>query len=101
MALVTNDSKDGVSWTGATSNTITFTLLGGKYLFASEAAGTSVTLNILMPSGNYIAVGTSTTLTTSAATAMVDLPAGSYEVVIVSASGISGFLMKIPYLPSF
>jgi hypothetical protein len=102
MALATHDTADGIVYTGATSSTVgPFVLLGGKYLFFAGAAGTSNTLNMLLPDGStYIAVGTSTTFSTSAGSAPIDLPPGTYEIVVVSASAVAGGLVKIPYRPN-
>lgn len=101
MALATVNTNDGFSWTGATGSTVgPFALLGGKYMLATEAAGTSVTLQVVDQAGNAIPV-TNAAFTTSAGTIMVDLPPGSYQVVVVSASGVAGFLQKVPYLPAY
>ena len=98
MALATTDHKDGVTYTGATSSTVgPFTLLGGKYLFYGSAAGTSSVLNILYPDGStYGAVNSQTT---SAYAVAVDLPPGTYEIVVVSAGAQQGGLVKAPYRP--
>jgi hypothetical protein len=99
MALVTNNYQDGVTYTGATSSTVgPFTILGGKYLLYGTAAGTSYSFNLLMPDGStYQAVYSGTT---SAYTQVADLPPGTYEIVIVSASAQQGGLVKIPYRPT-
>lgn len=98
MALALNDWKDGVTFTGATGNVGTFTILGGKYLFFASAAGTSNHLQMLMPDGSKLQdVGSSTNLTTSAGTAVVDLPPGTYQFTIVSAGAVQGGLVRIPY----
>lgn len=100
MALVTTDSKDGFVYTGATGSTVgPFTLLGGKYLFYATAAGTSNVLNILAPDGTtYTPVNSQTT---SAFATAVDLPPGTYEIVVVSVSAVQGGLVKVPYNPSY
>jgi hypothetical protein len=95
MALATNNFGDGFSWTGATGSTIgPFKIEGGLYAFASEAAGTSVVLQVLDPAGNYIPVNSQTT---SAFYQAVSLCRGTYEVITVSASAISGFVVPVPY----
>jgi hypothetical protein len=95
MALATQNDGDGVNYTGATSSTIKFTLLGGKYSFFGSAAGTSSVLSILLPDGStYVAVQSETT---SAFNVVLDLPPGSYEIVVVSAGAQSGGCIKIPY----
>ena len=99
MALATNNYQDGVTYTGATSSTVgPFTILGGKYVFYGTAAGTSVVLNVLMPDGSTYSPAYSET--TSAFFQMVDLPPGTYEIVVVSASAQQGGLVKVPYRPT-
>ena len=101
MALATNNTGDGFNWTGATGSTVgPFPLLGGKYMIGTEAAGTSVSLQVQTPGGNFINV-TNGQFTTTAATAALDLAPGTYQVVTVSASGIAGFLQKVPYNPAY
>jgi hypothetical protein len=90
--------KDGVTFTGATGNVGPFSVLGGKYLFFATAAGTSNALQTLMPDGStFQSVGASTNLTTSAGTAVVDLPAGTFRFTIVTVSAVQGGLVRIPY----
>jgi hypothetical protein len=99
VAFATNDWKDGISWTGATSSTAgPFKLNGGRYLFGTTANGTSATLNVLAPDGSTYIPVTNGAFTTSAGTLVMDLCAGTYEVVIVSASAASGFLARVPYI---
>jgi hypothetical protein len=102
MTQVTNDSKDGLTASGiAASATIDFVLLGGRYFVAVDDSGTAAgTLNVLMPDGQYLAIGTSTTFA-AAGTAVVDLPAGSYQ--WAAGSGItlgSLVVQKVPYRPN-
>jgi hypothetical protein len=97
MALATNTWGDGYTYTGATGTVGPFVILGGKYLFFATAAGTSNTLEMLMPDGTYIAVGSTTTFSTSAATAMIDLPPGTYQNVVVTSTAVAGGLVRIPY----
>jgi hypothetical protein len=100
MALATNDTKDGINWTGATGSTIgPFQLVGGQYLMGTEAAGTSVQLNVIDPAGNPIPV-TGGGFTTTAGTAYLNLCPGQYNVVTVSASAIAGFLQRVPHVPA-
>lgn len=83
-----NDFKNGVTATGyAASSTIgPFTLLGGEYLMLANDTGTvSQTLKIADPAGNFIAVGSSTTFS-AVGTALVSLPAGSYEIAVGSGA---------------
>ena len=100
MALATTDTKDGVTYTGATSSTVgSFVLLGGKYLVYATAAGTSNVLNILMPDGTtYSPVDSETT---TAFAKVVDLPPGTYDIVVVSVSAVQGGVVKIPYNPAY
>ena len=96
MALATTNWGDGFTYTGATSSTAgPFSVLGGRYLFFGTAAGTSATLNILCPDGTtYTAVQIETT---SAYASAVDLPPGTYEIVVVSVSAQQGGLVRVPY----
>ena len=92
MALVTtNYGQDkGFSWTGATGSTIgPFNLSRGKYALVAEAAGTTTTLLVNTPAGNYVAAYSATT---AAVFQTLDLPAGQYKVVVSSTSAVSGFL---------
>ena len=103
MAIAIQDSRDGINWTGSKSQTIgPFVLLGGKYSVAWTAADTSAELDIQMPDATYQAVGSSMTSTTALlGPAVVDLPAGSYRIVVVSATNaMAGFVQRIPYLPA-
>jgi hypothetical protein len=96
MALASTNWNDGFTYTGATGSTIgPFYILGGKYLFYGTAAGTSAVLNILCPDGSTFTPVSSQT--TTAYAAMVDLPPGSYEIVVVSAGAQQGGLVRIPY----
>ena len=96
MALATNNWNDGFTYTGATGSTVgPFTILGGKYLFFGSAAGTSAILNILGPDGStFLPVNAQTT---SGYAVAVDLPAGTYEIVVVSVSAQQGGLVRVPY----
>lgn len=95
MALVTANNGDGITYTGATSSTIgPFSLRGGTYLWVSQAAGTSQNVSILGPDGStFLPVNSQTT---SAVVQVLSLPPGSYEIITVSASGIQGFLERVP-----
>jgi hypothetical protein len=98
MTVATFDTGDGITFTGATGNVGPVHLLGGRYMYFVSAAGTSQELDMLMPDAStYQAVSTSTTLTTSAGTAVVDLPAGTYRFTIVTSGAVQGGLVRIPY----
>lgn len=99
MVAVASDYKDGFAVKTAPSATYgPYTLLGGKYFFTTTAAGTSVALNYLQPDGStYTALGTSTTFTTSAGNAVVDLPPSTVQVVVVTSTAIAFSLARIPY----
>ena len=103
MAATIQDHQDGFTYTGARSETVgPKVILGGKYLFFNTAADTTSALQMKMPDGSFIAVGSTTNFTTSAATAMIDLPPGTYQIVIVSAgTNVAGGLVKIPYNPAY
>lgn len=96
MALVPTNWSDGFTYTSTAGGTAgPFTLLGGRYLFFGTAAGTSSTLNILCPDGSTFSPVS--IQTTSAYSSAVDLPAGSYEIVVVSAGAQQGGLVRVPY----
>lgn len=98
MAIATSDFKDGISFTGGgNGDAPKFTLLGGRYAFAVHATfgGGNVQLNVLMPDGTtYIAASAALT---ADGTQIVDLPPGSFEIVITTATGVQGFLIRVPY----
>lgn len=95
MALVTADYRDGLTYTGATSSTIKFSILGGKYWVFGTAADTTNVLSMLLPdNATYQAVDSETTALFGK---MLDLPPGSYEIVTTSATAVQGGLIKIPY----
>ena len=99
MALVTQDTMDGIIYTGATNSTIKFRLLGGKYFVHATAADTTNVLSILCPDGStYNAVDSETT---SAFAKALDLPPGSYEIVTTSSTAVQGACVKIPYNPAY
>ena len=104
MALATTDFKDGVAFTGAVSaSTITFTLLGGRYVFAVAAQSTSATLSMLLPDGStYItclpAYGANPLLAATADLMSVfDLCPGTYQLTFTATSGVAGCVIKVPY----
>jgi hypothetical protein len=101
MTLAVTDYKDGVLYTGlVTAGTVgPFYLLGGKYLWVSQAASTSQQLQVLGPDGStYLAVNAQTT---SAVSQALDLPPGTYEIVCVATGALMGFLQKVPYNPAY
>ena len=73
-----------------------FSLLGGKYMFTTTAPSTTLAVNIRAADGTYIALGTSTNFTTSAGTAVVDLPPCQVEVA-VSSTSVGFSMIRIPY----
>jgi hypothetical protein len=99
MVAVVSDYKDGFSVTGAVtagSPYGPYSLLGGKYLFTTTAPSTTLTVNIRAADGTYIALGTSTNFTTSAGTAVLDLPPCQIEVA-VSSTSVGFSMIRIPY----
>ena len=104
MAAAVYDFADGFTFTGAKSETVgPKKLLGGKYAVFASAADTSDTFQFELPDNStFQNVGTSTTATTAAFFAVVDLPPGTYQFVIVSATNaVQGGVVKIPYNPSY
>lgn len=102
MAAVINDFKNGLSFTGGASadSPIKFTLLGGRYGIAANATwgGGSATLRVLMPDGTtYVDALAAFTADNCA---VVDLPRGSYEFTIATATALQMFLIPVPNLRS-
>ena len=99
MALVTQDTGNGVIYTGATNSTIKFRIFGGKYWAFGSAADTTNVLSMLYPDGvTYAAIDSETT---AAFGKVYDLPPGSYEIVTTSATAVQGGLVQIPYNPAY
>ena len=98
MAQVVSDYKDGFVITGGRTGTIgPFSLRGGAYLLIATAASSSSELDVKAADGSFIAVGASTTLTTSAATALVYLPPCQVQVVLVATSDVAYSLIRVPF----
>ena len=92
-----NDSTDGVNFTALSATPATFRLLGGRYAFGASATwgGGSLTLQVQMPDGStYVAALPAFTADSVAA---VDLPPGTYRLVIATATGVMGFVVRVPY----
>jgi len=100
MAYAIEDSRDGVRYSGARSaNTVgPFVLLGGTYMWATEAPSTSTEFDVLMPSGSYSPV---IPALTTAGTSMMWLPAGTYKIIMTATGDVSGFVQRVPTVPSF
>jgi hypothetical protein len=101
MALVTNDSRDSVTYTGAGNSATVgpFRLLGGLYALFHYSTGTaSSQLNMLCPDGStYIPVAPAFTSTTTPVEDF-SLPAGTYEIVVGASGGTQqGGLVRVPY----
>ena len=92
------DFKDGVSFSSLSATPASFTLLGGRYLMTVAATwgGGSVDLQELMPDGSTLVSVLTTTFTANGAK-LVDLPPGTYEVVITTATAVQGTLVRVPY----
>ena len=99
MAIAVVDSGgDGITFTGGgDGDTAKFRVLGGRYavgVTATFSAG-NIAFNVLMPDGTtYIAAMTAFT---AAGTAVVDLPPGSFEFVITTATNAQGFISRVPF----
>lgn len=95
MALVVIDYKDGINFTGLTSGSQTFKLLGGKYQFTAVDTGSiNVSLSVLGPDGStYIAVIAAGTTAWDA----LDLAPGDYEISIGTGTSLSASVIRIPY----
>jgi hypothetical protein len=98
VTIAVNNFGDGVSFTGGgDGDVVKFSLLGGRYGAGFNATWSmgSVTIRTLMPNGTtYIDAATAYS---ADGTGVYYLPAGSYEIVIATASAVQGFLVRIPY----
>jgi len=95
VALIFNN--DGLAFTANTDNPASFTLLGGRYDFATSAtfSGGNIGVQVLMPDGTtYLAVHTALT---AAGTVVLDLCPGTYKINIVTATSVQAFLVRVPY----
>ncbi len=96
-----NDWHDGVSATAQSATSAAFYLLGGRYAFCVTATfgGGNIQLQILMPDGTTY-IGASAAITTSAGAAgtqIVDLPPGTYQIAITTATSVQYSLVRVPY----
>lgn len=102
MATAVTDFHDGFTITGARTGTNgPFRMQGGTYMMIATAASTSSNLQILSADGTtYVNVGASTTLTTTAATAVIQLPPCIVQVVFVATSDVAYSVVKVPLDPN-
>lgn len=97
MTQVVNDWHDGLNFTGA-STSFVFTLLGGKYAFSVASAawgGGSAVLNQLQIDGSTYIAASSVFIANGSQ--LVDLPAGTYQIAITTATGVLGSLVLVPH----
>lgn len=100
MTATVSNFGDGLSFIGAgpTDSPIKFTLLGGQYTLA-VAAGTwgsgSIDFQVLMPDGSTF-VSILTAPFAANGSAVVEMPPGKYAIVIATATGVSGSLLRVP-----
>lgn len=90
-------SNDGMTATGLSATPTAVPLLGGRYAFGVAATwgGGNVQLQVLMPDNStYIAAGVALTAN---GTAVYDLPPGTYQVAITTATAVQFFLVRVPY----
>jgi hypothetical protein len=92
-----NDFKDGVSFSGLSATPANFYLLGGRYAFSVSATfgGGSVTLNQLQNDGSTLIPAA--VAITAAGSEVVDLPPGTYQVTIVTATAVVGAVVRVPF----
>jgi hypothetical protein len=92
-----NDFKDGVGFTGLSATPANFYLLGGRYAFSVNATfgGGSVTLNQLQPDGTTLIAAAAPI--TASGSVIVDLPPGTYQITIVTATAVVGAVVRVPY----
>jgi hypothetical protein len=91
-----SDFYDGVRFSAISADTAAFYVLGGRYLFQADATwgGGSVTLKGLMPDGTtYLTIISFT----AANSTSLDLPPGTYKVVVATATAVQGSLIRVPY----
>lgn len=96
MALVATNFNNGFTFTGATATVGPYYLLGGRYAFAAASASWgsgSATIEILMNDGSTYVACSAPIIANG--TQVLDLPEGSYEVV-VSGATVFGFVLPIP-----
>lgn len=99
MAIAVNDFKDGLTFTGGgNGDAPTFTLLGGRYDMAVNAtfSGGNIDLQILMPDGSTYQSVLAAPFT-AAGSVVLDLPPGSYKIVVTTATSAQGFLIRVPF----
>lgn len=95
-----SDFKNGVTGSGLSADTATFTLLGGRYAVAAVATwgGGSVSLEMLMPDGStYLAVVAPFTANNST---IAYLPPGTYKFAITTATAVALLALPVPYRPA-
>ena len=104
MAITVTYNNDGVVYTGArTASVLTFSLLGGRYMFSSVAPSTSTTLEMLLPDAStYVicipVVGVNPLLNaTTQLCSVFDLPPGSFQIIWTATGDTAGSLIRIPY----
>ncbi len=89
--------NDGVSFSGLSATPSSFYVLGGRYALVVNATwgGGNVVLKQLMPDGTtYIAVDPTFTADNSV---IIDLPPGTYQLTITTATAVQGSLVRVPY----
>lgn len=80
------------------ATTAAFHLNGGKYAFAAHATWSSgsAKLQVLLPDGSsYVSVSSGTDLTADGF-AVVDLPPGTYQIAIATATAVYASVTRIP-----
>ena len=89
--------NDGVSFSGLSATPASFYVLGGMYAFVVNATwgGGNVVIKQLQPDGTtYVAVSA---IFTQDNAANVNLPPGTYQVAITTATSVQGSLVRVPY----
>lgn len=98
MTAAVADYHDGMSFTGAAStDALTFGLLGGNYAFSFAAAswgGGSIVLNQLQFDGSTYVAATDTY--TANGSVVLALPPGRFKIVITTTTGVMGSVSRIP-----
>lgn len=95
--MAATDFGDGFSFAGISADVGPYNILGGRYAFAASATwgGGSATIQVLMPDAStYVSVAAAVT---ADGAQLVDLPPGRYKIAVATATGLMGFLLRVPY----
>lgn len=96
MTLSVIDTRDGFSFSGATTDQGPFQLLGGTYSFSLIDTGTAdATLEMLLPDGSTFGA-LHAAYTTTTVGAIFQLPPGQVKVTVGTGTSLSAALIRVP-----